>query len=175
MAVSGSHGGLGRTKSKGVAGDDTLDGGHDADILYGGSGADVLDGGKGDDSLDGGSGADTLTGGAGDDRLWGGSGADVFRFDFGGGQEAPGDDVVRDFDPGVGDVLRFVNVLDVGGDGPNLGDFSAAVSSVQDDGSDVTLVFADGGSLLLSGLGIGAIDSVNALLSEIGSSSVEVV
>ena len=159
----------------GGTGDDTLDGGHDADILYGGSGADVLDGGKGDDSLDGGSGADTLTGGAGDDRLWGGSGADVFRFDFGSGQEAPGDDVVRDFDPGVGDVLRFVNLLDVGGDGPNLGDFSAAVSSVRDDGSDVTLVFADGGSLLLSGLGIGAIDSVNALLSEIGSSSVEVV
>ncbi len=69
-----------------MAGDDTLDGGHDADILYGGSGA------------------------------------DVFRFDFGGGQEAPGDDLVRDFD-----------------------------------------------------LGIGAIDSVDALLSEIGSSSVEVV
>ncbi len=109
------------------------------------------------------------------DILYGGSGADVFRFDFGGGQEAPGDDLVRDFDPGVGDVLRFVNVLDVGGDGPDLGDFSAAVSSVQDDGSDVTLVFADGGSLLLSGLSIGAIDSVNALLSEIGSSSVEVV
>ncbi len=63
----------------------------------------------------------------------------------------------------------------VGGDGPDLGDFSAAVSSVQDDGSDVTLVFEDGGSLLLAGLGTGAIDSVNALLSEIGSSSVEVV
>ncbi|MCH6587041.1 MAG: hypothetical protein IH805_01810, partial [Proteobacteria bacterium] len=59
--------------------------------------------------------------------------------------------------------------------GPDLGDFSAAVSSVQDDGSDVTLVFEDAGSLLLGGLGTGAIDSVNALLSEIGSSSVEVV
>ncbi len=133
------HGGLGRTKSKGAAGGNTLDGGHDADILYGGSGADVL------------------------------------RFDFGGGQEAPGDDVVRDFDPGVGDVLRFVNVLDVGGDGPDLGDFSAAVSSVQDDGSEVTLVFEDGGTLWLGGLATGAIDSVNALLSEIGQSSIEVV
>ncbi len=120
-------------------------------------------------------GDDTLDGGHDADILYGGSGADVFRFDFGDGQEAPGDDLVRDFDPGVGDVLRFVNVLDVGGDGPNLGDFAAAVSSVQDDGTDVTQVFADGGSLLLSGLGIGAIDSVNALLSEIGSSSVEVV
>ena len=51
----------------------------------------------------------------------------------------------------------------------------AAVSRVQDDGSDVTLVFEDGGSLMLGGLGTGAIDSVNALLSEIGQSSVEVV
>ncbi len=159
----------------GGTGDDTLDGGHDGDLLYGGSGADLLDGDKGDDSLDGGSGADTLIGGAGDDQLRGGADADVFLFDFGGGQEAPGDDVVRDFDPGDGDVLRFVNLLDIGGDGPDLGDFSAAVSSVQDDGSDVTLVFEDGGSLLLGGLGTGAIGSVNALLSEIGSSSVEVV
>ncbi len=159
----------------GGTGDDTLDGGQDADTLYGGSGADLLDGDKGDDSLDGGSGADTLIGGAGDDQLRGGADADVFLFDFGGGQDAPGDDVVLDFDAGEGDVLRFVNVLDIGGDGPDLGDFSAAVSSVQDDGSDVTLVFEDGGSLMLEGLGTGAIDSVNALLSEIGQSSVEVV
>ena len=158
----------------GGTGDDTLDGGQDADILYGGSGADVLNGGNGDDSLDGGSGADTLTGGGGDDQLQGVSGADVFLFDLDGGQEAPGDDVVRDFDAGEGDVLRFVNVLDVDGDGPDLDDFSAAVLSVQDDGSDVTLVFQDGGSLMLEGLGIGAIDSVNALLNEIGLNSVEV-
>ncbi len=85
------------------------------------------------------------------------------------------DGAVRDFDVGEGDVLRFVNFLDVGGDGPDLGDFSAAASSVQDDGSDVTLVFEDAGSLLLGGLGTGAIDSVNALLRAIGSSSVEVV
>ncbi len=39
----------------------------------------------------------------------------------------------------------------------------------------MTLVFEDGGSLMLEGLGTGAIDSVNALLSEIGQSSVEVV
>ena len=159
----------------GGTGDDTLDGGHDGDILYGGSGADVLDGDKGDDSLDGGSGADTLIGGTGDDQLRDGADADVFLFDFGGGQEAPGGDVVLDFDAGEGDALRFVNLLDIGGDGPDLGDFSAAVSSVQDDGSDVTLVFEDGGTLLLGGLGTGAIVSVNALLSEIGSSSVEVV
>ncbi len=35
------------------------------------------------------------------------------------------DGAVRDFDAGEGDVLRFVNFLDVGGDGPDLGDFSA--------------------------------------------------
>ena len=135
----------------------------------------MLDRGQGDDSLDGGSGADTLTGAAGDDQLRGGLGADIFLFDFGSGQEAPGGDVIGDFDPGDGDVLRFVNLLDVGGGGPDRGDFSAAVSRVQDDGSDVTLVFEDGGSLSLGGLGTGTIDSVNALLSEIGQSSVEVV
>ncbi len=76
---------------------------------------------------------------------------------------------------GDSDVLRFVKLLDGGGDGPELGDLSAAVSSVQDDGSDVTLVFEDGGTLWLGGLATGAIDSVNALLSEIGQSSIEVV
>ncbi len=83
-----------------------------------------------------------------------------------GGGSAYGDDSL---DGGSGaDTLT-------GDDGPDLGDLSAAVSSVQDDGSDVTLVFEDGGSLWLGGLGTGAIDSVNALLSEIGPSSVEVV
>ncbi len=159
----------------GGTGDDTLDGGQDADTLYGGSGADLLDGGKGDDTLDGGSGADTLVGDAGDDQLRGGADADVFLFDFGGGQDAPGDDVVLDFDPGEGDVLRFADVFDSNGNGVDIDDFSAAVSSVQDDGSDVTIVFEDGGSLMLDGLGTGAIDSVNALLSEIGQNSVEVV
>ncbi len=159
----------------GLGGDDGLRGKDGDDALAGGDGDDDLLGEKGADSLYGGTGDDTLDGGQGADILYGGSRADVFLFDFGGGQEAPGDDVVRDFDPGDGDVLRFVNLLDVGGGGPDLGDFSAAVASVQDDGSDVTPVFEDGGSVLLGGLGPGAVDSVNALLSEIGQSGVEVV
>ena len=143
--------------------------------MVGGANDDRLDGGAGDDSLNGASGNDILIGGLGDDQLQGGPGADVFLFDFGGGQAVPGDDVVRDFNPGDGDVLRFVNVLDADHDGADLDDFLAAVSGVQDDGKAVTVSFEDGGSLTLGGLGTGSIDSVDALLNEIGQNSIDVV
>ncbi len=159
----------------GLSGSDQLTGGNGADNLVGGANDDQLDGGKGNDDLNGASGDDILIGGLGDDVLQGGSGADVFMFDFDGGQEAPGDDIIRDFDPGDGDLLRFSDVLDIDSDGADLDDFSAAVSSVQDNGKDVTIVFEDGGSLMLDGLGTGAIDSVNALLNEIGQNAVEFV
>ncbi len=159
----------------GLSGSDQLTGGNGADNLVGGANDDQIDGGKGNDDLNGASGDDILIGGLGDDDLQGGSGADVFLFDFDGGQQAPGDDIIRDFDPGGGDLLRFSDVLDIDSDGADLDDFSAAVSSVQDNGKDVTIVFEDGGSLMLDGLGTGAIDSVNALLNEIGQNAVEVV
>ncbi len=159
----------------GLSGSDQLTGGNGADNLVGGANDDQLDGGKGNDDLNGASGDDILIGGLGDDDLQGGSGADVFLFDFDGGQEAPGDDIIRDFDPGDGDLLRFSDILDIDSDGADLDDFSAAVSSVQDNGKDVTIVLEDGGSLMLDGLGTGAIDSVNALLNEIGQNAVELV
>ncbi len=78
-----------------LAGDDTLDGGDDADRIVGGGGNDRLFGGDGDDALwgdesstalagtfhgadllDGGAGVDTLVGGGGDDALLGGEGDD---------------------------------------------------------------------------------------------------
>ena len=130
---------------------------------------------RGGDSLNGASGNDILIGGLGDDQLQGGAGADVFLFDFGGGQAAPGDDIVRDFDPGDGDVLQLTDIIDVNLDGADLGDFSAAVSVVQDDGKDVTISFEEGGSLTLDGLGTGSIDTVNALLNEIGQNSIDIV
>lgn len=112
-------------------------------------------------------GAETSAGEAGETVSSGGGSA--YGDDLGGDDGMRGKDGDDSLDGGSGaDILS-------GGDGPDLGDLSAAVSSVQDDGSDVTLAFEDGGSLWLGGLGTGAIDSVNPHLSEIGQSSVEVV
>ncbi len=160
--------------SHGKSGDDGVTGGDGADNLVGGANDDTLDGGAGDDRLNGGAGDDVLIGGLDDDQLRGGSGADVFLFDFGGGQAAPGDDVVKDFNAGAGDVLRFVNVVDSDGDGADLDDVLDVISEVEDDGRDVTIEFEGGGTLVLEGIGIGAIDTVAALLNEIGEASVEV-
>ena len=168
-AGSGGQGG------QGAGGDDQLTGGDGADRLVGGANDDRLDGGAGDDSLNGASGDDILIGGLGDDQLRGGPGADVFLFDFAGGQAAPGDDILRDFDPGEGDLLRLTDIHDVDLDGADLDDFSAAVSVIEDDGKDVTISFEGGGSFTLNGLGTGSIDSVNALLGEIGQNAIDVV
>ena len=75
--------------------------------------------------------------------------------------------MVRDFDAGAGDVLRFANVLH--------NDFERAVAGIEDDGHDVTIRFQDDSSLTLNGLGTGAIGTFTDLLSEIGNDSVEMV
>jgi Ca2+-binding RTX toxin-like protein len=74
------------------------------DIITGGSQADRLDGGEGNDTLNGGAGNDTLIGGAGNDTLNGGSGNDTYVFGLGGGQ-----DVINDYDATAGntDVAQF--------------------------------------------------------------------
>ena len=69
----------------GGAGNDTLLGDGQANLLLGGGGSDQLDGREGADTLLGGDGADTLWGGAGDDRLEGGTGND--RLDGGAGDD----------------------------------------------------------------------------------------
>jgi Ca2+-binding RTX toxin-like protein len=160
------YGGKGRDKLYGGPGDDELYGGRGNDKLYGGKGDDTLRGGQGGDVISGGANDDILDGGVGDDFLQGGAGADVFFFDFGGGQAAPGNDVVRDFNAGAGDVLRFANVLH--------GDFEGAIVGIDDDGRDVTILF-EVGSVMLDGLGTGAINTVAALLNEFGVASVEMV
>ncbi len=160
---------------QGQGGGKTLTGTDGADTLKGGGGDDTLDGAGGDDLLKGGPGDDLLIGGAGDDQLQGGKGADIFLLDFAGGTANEGDDVVLDFDPAQGDALRFSNVLDADLDGADLDDVVAAIASVQDDGSDVTVSFTGGGSVTLAGLGTGSIDGVAALLTVLGPDGIEVV
>lgn len=85
------------------AGNDYVYGGAGKDGVNGGVGNDVLFGGIGDDFVRGQRGNDTIFGGDGDDTLIGDSGRDVFVFDT-----DDGDNVIRDFTPGV-------DKLDVGG------------------------------------------------------------
>ncbi|NBC95480.1 MAG: hypothetical protein GVY27_03880, partial [Deinococcus-Thermus bacterium] len=76
-----------RDTLSGGAGNDSVVGGDDDDVIFGGSGDDTLDGGIDDDSISGGAGHDSVIGGSGDDTLDGGADADVVR----GGA---GDDVI---------------------------------------------------------------------------------
>lgn len=79
----------------GGKGNDLIDGGGEANILYGAAGRDILRGNDGNDTLDGGAGADVLNGGngndyfkgeAGDDNYFGGNGKDTLDY-----REAVGD------------------------------------------------------------------------------------
>ncbi|GAB4539440.1 MAG: hypothetical protein Tsb0014_29840 [Pleurocapsa sp.] len=63
---------------KGEVGNDTLEGGKGNDSLFGGTGLDVLNGEEGNDYLEGGSNDDTMSGGIGNDVIYGdNAGADL--------------------------------------------------------------------------------------------------
>ncbi len=72
-------GGDGDDTLYGLGGDDRLIGGNGNDTLNGNTGNDTLNGGAGDDTLDGGLGDDTLNGGGGTDTLDGGLGNDTLN------------------------------------------------------------------------------------------------
>jgi Ca2+-binding RTX toxin-like protein len=76
-------GGVGLDDLAGGGGDDTMIGGAGRDRMSGGAGLDSGFGGGGNDLLFGGTGADTLSGGAGADALVGGSGNDSLDGDRG--------------------------------------------------------------------------------------------
>lgn len=119
-------------RAYGLAGDDTIIGLGDDDVIYGGLGNNNLDGANGNDVVVGDSGNDTLYGGNGDDTLagkngndwlFGGDGADVIYAHAGGdrlyGEE--GDDTLYSsvqnstLSGGAGDDL-LVARMDKGGD-----------------------------------------------------------
>ncbi len=112
-----------------LEGDDNVNGGIGADIIYGGKGNDqlaggasndVIYGGLGNDYLAGNGGADTLYGGPGDDVLYpmaqggilfGGVGADIFAFDtYGSGFYASDktmSHILEDWNVAEGDKISF--------------------------------------------------------------------
>jgi Ca2+-binding RTX toxin-like protein len=104
-------GGEGNDCLYGSDGNDTLAGGADNDILYGENGDDLLSGGEGGDNLSGGNGNDTLSGGAGNDYLYGSYGNDVYRFARGDGQDTISDD---DTTAGNHDVIEFAEGIAAG-------------------------------------------------------------
>jgi Ca2+-binding RTX toxin-like protein len=79
-----------------------VDGTATGETLDARGGSDEIRAGAGDDVVFGGAGADIIEGGPGNDQLTGGPGADIFIY-------RPGDgfDVIRDFNPAEGDVLRM--------------------------------------------------------------------
>ncbi|MBU1348227.1 MAG: hypothetical protein KKA16_14905, partial [Alphaproteobacteria bacterium] len=96
-----------------------IDGGDGDDRIYTGRGADVISGGAGADHLSGGADNDTLTGGAGADIFYAGSGADV----------------ITDFSVAAGDRIRVAG--------------HSAWQSIQQQGSDVLVIFSATDSLLV--------------------------
>ena len=64
----------------GTAGNDTIVGGADFDIIRAGAGDDVIDGGAGADKMSGEDGNDTFIGGAGADYMSGGTGIDTVDY-----------------------------------------------------------------------------------------------
>jgi hypothetical protein len=75
----------------GGSGNDTMDGGDDADNMTGGTGNDSMDGGDDDDHLSGGQGADEMFGGEGNDCLKGGTENDTIWGDDGDDSDGPDD------------------------------------------------------------------------------------
>ena len=100
------------------------------DVLVGNAVANILSGGRGDDTLTGGGGNDTLDGGSGDDLYIVGA--------------SEGDDVIQSLTAGagLGDIIDLLARSDVA-------DFAELLGLASDDGTDTTIAFANGDSLLL--------------------------
>lgn len=139
------QGGSGADLGLGGAGDDLVFGDFGDDTLNGYGGADTLRGGMGSDTLSGGDGADRLVGGQGADRLSGGADADVFVFESGSGN-----DIIQDFEMGV-DQIGLVGVAPITG-------FADLIADHVTDGDDGAVISWAGGSIVLAGVLVAALD-----------------
>jgi hypothetical protein len=124
------------------------------DLLSGGNGPESFFGMGGDDTISGGGGDDRLLGGAGNDSLTGGGGADSFQFSLHGSAlpgANDGADRIAAFDY-ANDILTFTDVADVNGGSVDLSDLQAQ-THVTDDGTNVTVSFDNGASIVFEGMG----------------------
>lgn len=148
-------------QANGGSGDDVIvASGGQTNQLSGSYGNDSITGGTGSDMIDGGNGLDTIEGGLGDDWLSGGTQADTFIFHDGTDE---GTDHITDWEAG-GDILEFAGLADTGAAG--LADDIDAVSTITDDGTDVTLALDWGTTLVFEGVGTGSVSSIADLMSD---------
>ncbi|MCB5176355.1 family 16 glycosylhydrolase [Microvirga lenta] len=116
----------------------TLEGGAGPDVLVGDNRTNTFD-----DIIFAYGGNDTLEGRKGNDLLSGGAGADTFLYRSG----PTGHDVILDFDPSGGDVVRVTKAI--------LGqkNFSGLYRKISDNAAgDAVLKLADGGSITFEGV-----------------------
>ena len=120
----------------------TIEAGTIIEDVYSGDGDDSLIGNAANNLLSGGRGDDTLTGAGGNDTLDGGAGDDLFVVGT-----SEGDDVIQGFvaGAGLGDQVDLQVRSDVA-------DFAELLTLATDDGSDTTIAFANGDSLVLNGI-----------------------
>lgn len=161
----------------GDSGDDSLNGGNQADVLSGGAGNDTLNGANGHDVLYGNEGADRIIGGNGGDIIFGSGARTVAPFGgpalvgdaaadtLSGGQgldrfyvlDGDGADTITDFVTGQ-DTIVFLNTA--------VRSFAQLAISTTQAG---TLVDFGGGTVLLSGVGIGAFTSASVRFEPVES------
>ena len=137
-------GGRGNDEMAGGAGDDKMFGQAGADQMLGGGARDRMNGQGGKDILLGEGGRDILRGGGGDDFMFGGAGRDTY---IGGSGEdvfvmSAGRDVVRDFQPGSGDLVDFAR-------NPSINDASSLFGQFLNETSEGALIDDRKGNTLL--------------------------
>jgi Ca2+-binding RTX toxin-like protein len=144
-------GGSGEDSLTGNDGDDTLEGGNRNDTLEGQFGNDKLDGGRNNDVLFGGNGDDTLIGGRGNDTMSGESGENLFIIEIGDGQ-----DVIRDFQPGI-DSIQIMSSGEIVGGSVGL------LASAQQINADVLLDLGATDTILLENIDLNSISASDIL------------
>jgi Ca2+-binding RTX toxin-like protein len=116
------------------------------DIIEGGAGGDVLEGNSGDDILSGGDSNDQLDGGEGSDLLIGGAGSDVYLID-------ELDSIVENPDEGEDEVRTSASAYVLGDNLERLTGRSEDGQELIGNGLDNTILGGSGGDVLKGGLG----------------------
>ena len=116
------------------------------DTLTGDDSVNRIDGNFGNDIIQGLGGADQLIGDRGNDTITGGAGNDTFLYFNGDGA-----DTITDFTAGAGtdDLIRLFGL------GTAFDTFAEVISASSDNGTDTTIDFGDGNSILLQGITVG--------------------
>ena len=154
------YGGAGGDTLTGNLGRDALYGGDGADLLDGGDRGDLLDGGAGDDLLAGGAGNDTFLGSDGNDALDGGDGTDLLAWaGQGRGVAADLSAGIAGFADGAGDSMTLAGVENLlGGDGDDTLAGDLGRNFLVGGAGDDTLTGRGGKDTLLGGDGRDTLD-----------------